>query len=539
MQRTNFVRYTWLALFLVGLLVAGASSQAPSPAELRARSTKLMNDGNFKEAYDGFRKLCLDPKTEPGQVSSDLTNAVQCLYRLGRVTEFDELVESTVAAHKENWRLLQTAANQYIQTPHQGFMIGGKYERGGHRGGGEVKNSGERDRVRALQLMQQAIPLAAKDDNKGEVSQFWLNFGELLLNHRGFYEAWRLQYLADLNTLPDYDEGYFYYREYNGAPVDENGKPVYHSVPKSWEDAQTDGQRWRWALAQAVENSPHRLNAVRLHFANFLEQQFGVQSMAQIGRFGRGGFGPIEDDDTKKNESGTYALHTLKENETIARLANGIKRFELPDEFNYLKLYQQIIAEPKTGYAENAYQQLAGVYANRRQYPAAAKQWQENITKFGPGQNNWKQLQLDQIVGNWGTFENTTSQPSGQGATVEFRFRNSKQVKFDARAIKLTELLDDVKAYLKSDPGNRLDWNKLNLANIGYRIVQENEQKYLGESVAAWDLDLEPRENHFDRRITVTTPLQKPGAYMLTASVEGGNVSKIILWVADTAIVQK
>ena len=66
---SNLVRYSWLGLFLVGLLAAAAWSQAPSPAELRARSTKLMNDGNFKDAYDGFRKLCLDPKTEAGQVA--------------------------------------------------------------------------------------------------------------------------------------------------------------------------------------------------------------------------------------------------------------------------------------------------------------------------------------------------------------------------------------------------------------------------------------------------------------------------------------
>lgn len=539
MSRTSVVRLSWFALLLLGVWVAGAISQVPNSAELRVRSQKLMNDGNFNEAYAGYRKLCLDPKTDAGQVSQDLNNAVQCLYRLGRVKEFDELVESTVAAHKGNWRLLQTAAQQYINTQHQGFMIAGQYERGPHRGGGDAKNSVERDRVRALQLMQQAIPLAAQDDNKGEVSQFWLNFGELLLNNRGYHEAWRLQYLADLSVLPDFEEGYYYYREYNGAPVDAEGKPVYHTVPKSWETSTTDGQRWRWALSQAIENSPDRLNAVRMQLAQFLQQQFGVQSMQQFAHFGRGFGGPADDDDTKKDESGTYALHTLKDTETIAKLANGIKRFDLPDEFNHLKIYQQIIAEPKTGQVEQAYHQLAEVYSNRRQYPTAAKQWQENIEKFGPGQNNWKQQQLDQIVGNWGTFEATSSQPAGQGATVEFRFRNGKKVSFDARAIKVAELLADVKTYLKSDPGNRIDWNKVNLGNIGYRIVNENEQKYLGAEVAKWDLDLEPRENHFDRRITVATPLQKAGAYMVTAKVEGGNTSKIILWVADTAIVQK
>jgi uncharacterized protein YfaS (alpha-2-macroglobulin family) len=539
MNRKISLGMTGFGLLLVGLFVAGAYSQAPAAPELRQQSQKLMNDGNFQEAYVGFRKLCLDPKTEPGQVSSDLTNAVQCLFRLGRVSEFDELVESTVAAHAKNWRLLQAAANQYLQAPHQGFLIAGKYERGGRRGGGEAKNSVERDRVRALQLLQQAIPLAQQDDQKREVSQFWLNLGESLLNHRGFVEAWRLQYLTDLATLPDLDEGFFGFREYNGAPVDAEGKPVFHQVPKSWEAAETDGQRWRWALSQAVENSPDQLNAVRMHMASFFQQQFGVESM-QFGGRGRGfGFGPTGNDDTEKNESGTFALHTLKETETIAKLASGVKRFELPDEFNHIKIYAQIVAEPKTGFVEQALQQLAQVFANRRQYPRSAEFWRESITKFGPGQNNWKQQQLDQIVGNWGTFEATTSQPAGQGATVDFRFRNAKKVKFDARAIKVDLLLADVKAYLKSDPANRIDWQKINLHDIGYRLVQENETKYLGEAVAAWELDLAPRENHFDRRITVSTPLQKAGAYLLKAAVDGGNTSQIVLWVADTAIVQK
>ena len=168
MQRT-FFRLSWLAIFLLGLMAVGVFSQAPSPAELRARSQKLMKDGNFKDAYDGFRKLSLDPKDDPRQVSQDLTSAIQCLNRLGRVTEFDELVESTIAAHQKNWRLLQTAAQQYLQAQHQGFMIAGKFERGPHRGGGEVVNSVERDRVRALQLMQQALPLAQQDDSKDEV----------------------------------------------------------------------------------------------------------------------------------------------------------------------------------------------------------------------------------------------------------------------------------------------------------------------------------------------------------------------------------
>ena len=79
----------------------------------------------------------------------------------------------------------------------------------------------------------------------------------------------------------------------------------------------------------------------------------------------------------------------------------------------------------------------------------------------------------------------------------------------------------------------------MNISEIGYRLVQENQEKYIGDEVARWKLDLEPRDKHFDKRITVTTPLQKAGAYLVTAKVADGNTSKIVLWLADTAIVRK
>ena len=538
MTRSPNSRLIWLVLLMVGLFAAGALSQTQSPAAMRARSMKLKNDGNFREAYDGLRRLCLDPNSGAATVSQDLASAVECLNNLGRIQEFDDLLEKTIVAHQQNWRLLHAAAQQYLSVEHNGFRIAGKFERGPHRGGGEMINSLERDRVRALQLMQLALPLVQNENNKAEVSQFWMSLADMLLANRGYSEAWRLQYLTDLAKLPDYVEGYAGYRESSGAPVDAEGQPVYHVVPKSWDASETDGQRWRWALAQAVENSPDRLNAVRFHLAQFFEHQFGVESMAHGLWLGRG-FGSGFDDDAKNDESGTYAIHTLKENETIARLASGIKRFDLPDEFNPIKLYQQIIAEPRTGMVEPAMQSLAEIFENRRQHSKAADFWRQSIRQFGAGQNRWKQDRLDQIIGNWGTFEQTASQPAGEGASVGFRFRNGKKVKFDARAIKLDLLLDDLKAYLKSDPGNRIDWNKINLGNIGHRLVTENETKYLGDQVAAWDLALDPRPNHFDRRITVTTPLQKAGAYLLTATVEGGKTIKIVLWVADTAIVHK
>lgn len=535
LSRTWYTVWVLVASLGLGSLLLGAKD--PPKPEDRAKAEKLMNDGNFKDAYAIFREQCLNDKSDPKLVGRDLANGVQCLRNLGRTTEFDEYVESTIAAQPGNWRLLQAAANEYLNIEHFGFQVAGKYERGPHRGDGKMVNSQERDRVRALQLLNQAIPLANKDDDKPAVSQFYLSLAQQLLYNRGFSEAWRLQYLSNLAELPDYDDGYFYDRQYNGAPVDAEGKPIFHYAPQSWAEAKTDGERWRYALEQAVENSPNLLNQVRWEQAQFYQNQFGPQTMQMWG-YGHFFGLPSSDDDTKKDESGTFALHTLKESETIAKLANGIKRFNLPDEFNYIRIYQKIAAEPKTGMGDESIQALAQEFANRRQFPAAAKEWKQSIATYGAGPNNWKQDQVKQIEGNWGRFEPITTQPAGQGATVEYRFRNAKKVAFTAQAIKVDELLSDIKAYLKSDPG-QLDWQKLNIDNIGYRLVELNEKKYLGEKIADWNLDLAPLEQHFDKRITVTTPLQKAGAYLVTANLADGNVSKIVLWVADTAIIHK
>ena len=150
---------------------------------------------------------------------------------------------------------------------------------------------------------------------------------------------------------------------------------------------------------------------------------------------------------------------------------------------------------------------------------------------------SWQQ-RLDQIVGNWGRFEPAQTQPAGKGASLEYRFRNGKQVEFTAHEIKVEKLLDDVKTFLKSNP-QQIDWQKINIGNIGYRLVQEKQKQYIGRQVAQWQMPLTPRENHFDKRVTVATPLTAPGAYLVTAKMADGNTSLIVVWIDDTAIVKK
>src|SRR5262249_14998403 len=252
---------------------------------------------------------------------------------------------------------------------------------------------------------------------------------------------------------------------------------------------------------------------IRFHFAEFLHGQFGEQTMAQHGWHPR----TRDEDDAARDKSGTYALHTLSDDETIARLATGIKRFKLPDEFNFLKIYQQLATE-KSQSAQEAPDAAPRILETRRQSPKAATAWRAAIQTHGPGQNNYRQQSLEQIVGNWGRFEGLQPQASGKNATVDFRFRNGKKVTFKARAIKVRELLEAVKAHIRNSPG-QLDWNQINLADIGHRLVDQNQVQYLGEKVASWNLELKPRPGHVDDRVTVTTPLSKAGAYLLVATM--------------------
>ncbi len=497
---------------------------------------QLHRDGNYKEAYDGLRRFVLDENAPSKELPQALQTAIACLQQLNRSSEIDEFRELAVDAHKQDWRLLAAVAQSYVNVEHYGYMIAGKFERGQHRGGGKFVNAAARDRVRAMQLYLRAMKVAESEDNKHAPAEILKQFAEAIMFSDG-QGAWRLQSLTDLETLPDYDEGWGHGGDPQGAPVDDAGNPIFYSVPKNWDAAANDGQRWRWLLETMVEWNAERRSEERMIRAQFLHSQFGVQTMAEY-RFLLG----REFDDDATDRPNTWALDTLGEDETIARLATGIKRFKLPDEQNFIKLYQAVVADSPANDDDNrvldALRSLAEISQDRRQYPRAAEYWREAIKRAQGDVRAHFQLRLDQVVGNWGQFEGAMTQPAGRGATIDFRFRNAKRVAFVAHEINIRKLLDDVKAYLKSNP-KQLDWQRMNVSEIGYRLVNEKQTKYIGAQVAKWNLDLEPRDKHFDKRITITTPLQKAGAYLLTASVGGGNTSKIVVWLADTAIVRK
>ena len=453
--------------------------------------------------------------------------AIACLQQLNRVDEIDEFREKASKPTRTIGGCLAAVAQSYLNVEHYGFMIAGEFRRGQHRGGGKVVHATARDRVRALQLYRAAMKLAAIGRRQARAGR------DAAAVRRGAAvrqrQPWRLQSLTDLDKLPDYEEGWGYGGEPQGAPVDDDGNPIFYALPKSWDAAKNDGERWRWLLETMVEWQPvapqRRAHDPRPVPASAVRRADDGPVRLLLPQ-------PAEDStDKTEDKTGIWALDTLGEDETIARLATGIKRFKLPDEHNFIKLYQQVVDDcsrttERLLALERAPQpgrDLSRIAASIRARPNTGDRRSSAPTATMRTQY---QQRLDQIVGNWGQFEGVMTQPAGRGATVDFRFRNGKQVEFDAHEINVRKLLDDVKAYLKCKP-KQLDWQQMNIADIGYRLVQENQKQVRRRAKSrSWKLDLEPRDKHFDKRITVTTPLQKAGAYLVTANVADGNTSQ-------------
>ena len=541
-----------LSLVVFTSLFGTAASMAQERDDLRTRSQKLFRDSNFAEALAGYQQLVLDSQNSDASLPEDFSLAVSCLQNLGRISEFDQFLESAVRIHAHNWRLLWKAAATLqggVETG--GFLIAGSFERGGHRGGGKWADASARDRVRSLQLLLDTLARLAADNaaTPRERSDVWKQLADAIGAAR-FGEAWKLQDLTDLTKLPDYDEqspqmmfgGRGFGRPHwgvpdKGAPVDAEGNPVFHHLPASWEAATSDGERWRWALDQVSQTDASRISEIEMEWALFLNSQFGV---------GVRSVGPvpvirIEAENSANpavapRDSGVWVAHDLADTETIARLTSGVKRLSLPDEFNPIVVLKRIIARKDN---RPALEMLISIRMNRHQYPMAVELLRKVLTMAGDGDDR-KQVQarIDQILGNWMQLLGTSVQPAGTGAVLDLRFRNGTAVSFEASPINIDQLLTDVKAYLQSNP-QELEYEKLQIENIGYMLIQKNQSKYVGSQAAKWEQALNPPKNHFDALQTVSTPLQKAGAWWVTARMADGNETRIVLWIADMAITRK
>ncbi len=539
------------ALLTVVGIHPGASLSAAAPdtdlEKSRARAQKLDEQGNHAEALALYKTLLQRADRQGQNLAIDLNSAKDGLANLNRWEDLDALVDDTVQRHPDDWQLLKMAGQiSILSEQHFGHVQNNTFHRGQAESSGRWVNCVIQDRARGLGFVQRALKkmLATPDVPASDRGRFFNDCAMFFMNG---VDATTLLTLTDLEAKPDYLSGVdsenqnpygwrgrsYYPQQSISTPVGADGLPVYHHLPETWEAAKTDGERWRWLLAQAEKTDERSAVEARLTFAQFMQSQIGEQTLVQWHQ--RGGA-----TDPKELADAFQALKTLKDDETYARLATGAKRFAMPDEFNYIKLLTGI-ADNKVDIirAAQALGGLAQCFENRRQLDRAAEHWQR-IVDLGPNAN-YPQNAHDrraQIIGNWGRFDGTDSQVAGQKPTLGFVFRNATETTFTARRVNVSKLLADIKAYMIREPHDP-DWQRINVSNLGYRLLDENSKKYIGEEAAKWSVALEPAAGHEEKREEITVPLEAAGAYWIEAQTTGGNRCQILLWLADTKLVRK
>ncbi len=243
-MKLRTVTISLAAVISLGVILTMAADR-PLP-DLRAAAAKSFESGNWRDAYDIYSRLALDPENRGKALADDFIQGVQCLRNLQQHQEIDAYREAVIAAHSDDWRLLARAAESLLNGQHHGFIVAGDFQRGNQRGGGRMVSSVERDRTRALQLMNSARPIVDQsDDTPADKASFYRAFAGAVSNMRTDSNAWRLQDLTDLAVLPDYDEAYrgWGYSPSTGAPVDDDGQPDFYTIPGDWDSSENDGQR--------------------------------------------------------------------------------------------------------------------------------------------------------------------------------------------------------------------------------------------------------------------------------------------------------
>ncbi len=519
-----------LKIFLAATLAAVAVVQGQDdlPAkETHRKAEALRQEGNWKDALELHRKLL--EKVDDGQTGQDLSLTLDALRRLNSIHEADATIEGAVEAHPENWRLLRAAARAYWQTQHWGFIVDGEFRRGQHRGGGRRVSAEERDRVRALQLCLATIEKAKGKTRDQELAQVHSELAQIVqMGRSGIQRIWALGVLTPIDTLPDYGTG----RDLSsgsGAPVDDEGNPLVIAIPKSWEAAANDGERWRWARTETGRLDAAKKVQVDYQWANFLVQHYGVRALSRYGWWSQ-----MDPDESK----GILQIHTLKENETIASLASGVKRFELAEEYRFIPMLRKLSRGGNNVTRASAGDLLVEVLLDRRQYAQGAKELARVIETHGKGHEQNRQKLLNQILNDWGRFESAPMFQAGEKVQVDFVYRNAKEADLVLHALKIDDVVADIFKHLESNP-RLIDGSKINVGSIGHRLVQENQDKYLGEKVKDWQVELQPRKGHWDTRVQFEMPTSEAGAYLLKAKAGDGNTSWVVIWISDTALLSQ
>ncbi len=476
----------------------------------------------------------------------------------------ETLLEEQAKLRATSWRTLALVADLFAQTPRELYRVSDnlQYE---YVDGADVVSRVERLRTRRLQLYNEARKIArdysgSSDNLDALLASLYFSFVATLKENRP--NLFKYEILTDLTALPEIEplsSSRVYFGE--NAPVDENGDPIFYCAPKSFDEAANDGERIQALYNELCEIVPARRFAVLKTRAYEAIDLYGVSTLVSYDVW-------RNLDDEQKRNAALGSLEELADNETIARLANGIRSFTLPEDYAYIDLLRQARDEgEKAGnFDASLYTTLAQEFEMRGQLDRAADVLCDEIDtinrfaarlklkSYAPEAMKQAQNYLSQIVDPRAAFD-VSSQVCGEKAKLVLRARNSKSVKVVVRRLDVDAMFEQL---LKEDSKSALGYSIEGRVHELIRAISlgkaQNEQEkkliasvdppknFIGKEVASLNVDVENIPNHKDSLTEFEIPNLAPGAYLVEALSKNGKEAtkdSAVIWTRSATMARR
>ncbi len=546
---------------LIGVVLLVSCSAAPawialsrpadSSSDVYQKAVREMQSGNFRDAFQMLHEAIAAPDATPELVAASLPKVLTCLQRLRLESQLDAELAGAVERFPDAPGVLMAAAETLLQASHHGYVFDQQFFRGyPARGGvrGVFLPTSEQDRLQCLRWLARAMERVQSDAVHQEPTQrgrLYKQLARTILFQRDDRFAWRLQSLTDLSAQPVYtDLSIQQSAPTSWAPCDGEDGPVLYRVPADWNSAASDGERLRWAIQQTMA-LPEFREEMLLFWAEFVRSQFSVVTLQE---FAWQPWMPVPDASPEAAQ-GVMSVHTLTDDETMARLACGVRRFSLPEDYNHIRLYRQVAGSKATDPARSAHRQLIQALLNRRQYHRAETELQAFLKRFGRQDNPAEARLLEDIQQPRGIFDPMPPAVVGGPARFSLLFRNARRSQLVARPVDLKRMFQDFKEYFRTWTPNRRGGfggdpqeGPPDLQNPSNLFDDLEPSKYLLAPVHAWRVDLTPRPNHWDRRATIEHTFDQPGLYLVDAVLSAGarsekQTARTLVWINDIVLI--
>ena len=552
--------------------------EGKSPDELMTCVERLDSENLYKDAVvvlkrvvdvgwindDSFAAQVKRAPNPEDTYSRAMRRLVNDYMRSNDFASVDALLEEQAKLRATSWRTLTLVADLYAQTPRELYRVSGNLQFE-FVDGAEVVSRAERLRTRRLQLYNEARKLArdysgASRNIDALITSLYNGFVATLKENRPNFFKYEL--LTDLTTLPEVEPISYSAPPFGqGVPVDENGDPIFYHAPKSFEEAANDGERIQALYNELCEVVPSQRAAVLKTRAYDARAFYGVTTLASYNVW-------RNLDDEQKRAAALASLEELADNETVARLANGVRSFTLPEDYAYIDLFREARDEiEKTGnFDDSIYLALAQEFEMRGQLERAADVLRDEIDtlkrraerlkldSYAPEIMKRAQAYLSQIVDPRAAFDDS-SQVLGEKAKLVLRSRNSKSVKVVVRRLDVDAIFDRL---LTEESDKWLDYSVdglldefIHALSLGKpqndrekRLIADVDppKKFIGKEVASLNVAVENAPGHKDTLTEFEIPNLAPGAYLVEALSKNGKEEtkdSAVIWTRSATMARR